>query len=158
MKIHGRFLVLILAIGGILTMMNIGLLAFVRNENVFPRLKNTISGVDVGDPFTDIPAYPRSTLVHSRIIQLRFNYAFENVWESADNTGKIARWYNDMLAPRGWILTEPPSDWNGANLNLVYNKKWNRILVLSITPSESQTGNTIHIEISTKHQQEDVLY
>lgn len=142
----------------VVSILKFGLIKFVRNENILPRWKNGIMGVDVSDPFADIPSYPQTELINSHITQLRFNYKFDNTWHSEDDSNQIARWYNDMLIKRGWKLAQPPSDWNATNLNLVFNKPWNNILAISITPAETREGNYIQIEISKVHQQEDVLY
>lgn len=142
----------------VLAILNVVLLRFVRNENTLPRWKNGISGVDGDNPLNQIPTYPGSSLVSTHITQLRFNYSYDSHWQTSDGTEAIGRWYVQMLSERGWDLVEPPADWSARDLNLVFNKKWNRILSLSITASTEESLNSIAIEISTKHQQEDVLY
>ena len=149
---------IVLLAGVILAILNVLLFRFIRDENTLPRWKNGISGVDSGEPFAKIPTYPGAVLSSSHITQLRFNYMFDTTWVSGDDAELIARWYTLALTQAGWELVEPPADWSAGDLNLVFNKKWNRILSLSIMPSTEESLNSIQIEISTKHQQEDVLY
>lgn len=158
MRIHTGLPGLFLIVGLVIALVNIGLFSFIRDDTLWPILKNGLIGVNIDSAFAEIPVYPDAILVGSSAKQLRFSYTYQTIRESSGSVPQVSKWYTQALEERGWKVGVSPSDANAQTEQyIVFEKRWIKQLRLSLSRSTDGTKTMITVELGPKYQDDDEL-